>query len=79
MLRPASTGLTGTLTASAGKISGELPLQNASYAGGALRFSVKMGATPLHFDGKVDGRTVSGEVQSADGKARGRFSLRWVE
>jgi hypothetical protein len=44
-----------------------------------LRFAVKMGATPLHFDGKVDGRTVSGEVQSADGKARGRFSLRWVE
>jgi hypothetical protein len=77
-LRAASGGLAGTLTASAGKISGELPLQNASYAGGTLRFVVKMGATPLHFDGKVDGRTVSGEV-SADAKPRGRFSLRWVE
>jgi hypothetical protein len=78
-LRAAAAGLTGTLTTRAGKVSGELPLQNAAYAGGALKFSVKFGVTPLQFVGKVDGRTISGEVQSADGRPRGRFSLRWVE
>ena len=59
-------------------LSGELPLQSPSYAGGALRFAVKMGTTPMQFDGKVDGRSVSGDVQS-DGRPRGRFSLRWIE
>lgn len=75
----AGPGLSGTLTTRAGAVSGELPLQNASYSGGALRFAVKMGVMPLHFDGKVDGRSVTGQVQSADGKPKGRFSLRWVE
>lgn len=78
-IRAVPLGLSGTLTTRAGAISGELPLQNASYAGGTLRFAVKMGAAPLHFEGKLDGRSMTGQVQSADGKPKGRFALRWVE
>jgi hypothetical protein len=78
-IKSSGAALSGTLTTRAGAVSGELPLQNASYSEGALRFVVKLGAAPLLFDGKLDGRSMSGQVQTADGKSRGRFSLRWVE
>lgn len=78
-IRATAGALSGTLSTRAGAVSGELPLQEPAYKEGALRFVVKLGAAPLHFAGKLDGRSVSGEVQSAGGKPVGRFSLRWVE
>jgi hypothetical protein len=75
----AAASLSGSLTRRSGGISGEVPLQEATYKDGMLRFVVRMGTVPMHFQGKVDGRSIAGEVQSADGKPRGTFSLRWVE
>lgn len=78
-LRATGAGLAGTLATRAGAVSGELPLQGPSYSAGVLRFGVKLGTTPLHFEGRLDGRSVAGELRSPDGRPRGRFSLRWVE
>jgi hypothetical protein len=74
----AAASLSGSLTRRSGGISGEVPLQDAAYKDGVLRFVVKMGTVPMHFQGKVEGRSIAGEVQ-ADGKPRGSFSIRWVE
>ncbi len=71
--------LSGSLTMRSGAISAELPLENPSYRDGALNFAVTFGARALRFSGKVDGRAVSGAVESKDGKPAGRFSLRWVD
>jgi hypothetical protein len=71
--------LSGTFTMRSGAVSGELPLENASYKDGALNFTITYGARSLHFTGKVDGRAVAGGVESKDGKPVGRFSLRWVD
>jgi hypothetical protein len=75
----AGASLSGSLTRRSGGISGEVPLQEATYKDGVLRFVVKMGAAPLHFQGQVEGRSIAGQLQSADGKPRGSFSVRWVE
>lgn len=71
--------LSGTLTMRSGGISGELPLEDASYRDGAVNFTINFGARALRFSGKIDGRAVAGVVESKDGKPAGRFSLRWVD
>lgn len=78
-IRAAGSGLQGSLTTRAGAVSGELPLESASYQNDSLSFVVKLGAAPLRFSGKVEGRSVDGDVLGLDGKTVGRFSLRWVE
>jgi hypothetical protein len=75
----ADRGLEGTLSTRSGKVSGELALEGLQYQAGTLRFGVGLGGTPLRFNGRLDGRTIAGSVERADGQAGGRFTLRWVE
>jgi hypothetical protein len=76
-IRSAGRTLQGTLTTRSGAVTGELALDALQYQDGTLRFAVSLGGSRLQFNGRLDGRTLSGTVERADG--RGRFTLKWVE
>lgn len=78
-LRQHGSGLEGSLSMRSGSISGEIPLTDASYAGGMLRFRAAIGATPWQFSGKLEGKAVTGTIAGAGGKDIGRFNLSWIE
>jgi hypothetical protein len=78
-LRQQGGGLEGSISMRSGSISGEVPLTDASYAGGTLRFRAEFGATPWQFTGKLEGKLVSGTVAGAGGREIGRFNLSWIE
>jgi hypothetical protein len=72
--------LTGFLSTTSGKVSMELPVQEASYDRGVLNFTVATGAVPRRFRGTVAGSSVTGTIHTApDGVEIGRFSLRYAE
>ncbi len=75
-LRLQAGRLGGSLTASSGKITGDIPIQEASFDRGLLRFAVMVGGARQQFEGKVDGDKVSGSITRAGSSgAVGRFSL----
>jgi len=80
-LRSQSGGLGGTMTATSGKLAMEIPLKEASYEKGTLRFVLVVGGAPKHFVGNVEGDAISGTIHaSADAKeAIGRFSLKYTQ
>jgi hypothetical protein len=74
------TRLSGFLSTRSGKVSMELPVQDAAYDKGVLTFTVATGAVPRRFRGTVTGSSVKGSIHSArDGVEIGRFSLRYAE
>jgi IPT/TIG domain len=74
------TKLTGVLSTTSGKISMELPVQEASYDHGALVFTVSTGAVPRRFRGTVAGSSVAGTIHTApDNAVIGKFSLKYAE
>jgi hypothetical protein len=79
LLRRQGGGLAGSISMRSGSISGEIPLSEASYAAGTLRFRAEIGTTPWLFTGKLEGKLVSGTIAGAGGKDIGRFDLSWIE
>lgn len=79
-LRLQNGRLGGSLTASSGGISGDIPIQDAGYERGVLRFAVMVGGARQQFEGKVDGEKLSGSITRAGAaSALGRFSLTYAE
>jgi hypothetical protein len=79
-LRLTGSKLGGSLTATAGGITGDVPLQDAAFDKGVLRFGVMVGGSRQQFEGKVDGDKVSGSISrpGTSGSA-GRFTLAYAE
>ncbi len=72
--------LTGSLTATSGGISGDVPLQSASFDKGVLRFVVNVRGARQQFEGRVDGEKVTGSItRSGSSGAVGRFTLTIAE
>ncbi len=72
--------LGGSLTTRAGGISGDLPIQEASYDKGLLRFAVNVGGARQLFEGRVDGEKINGSItRAAAAGAVGRFTLTFAE
>ena len=72
--------LAGAMTSSAGDVAMGIPLRDLSYDKGMIRFSAVLGGAPRQFRGALEGATLSGTVQAAEGTAAaGRFTLRHVE
>lgn len=72
--------LTGSLTATSGGISGDVPLQSASFDKGVLRFVVNVHGARQQFEGRVDGEKVTGSItHSGSSGAVGRFTLTIAE
>jgi hypothetical protein len=67
--------LAGSLTTRAGGIEMEMPLKDATFDKGLVRFTLRAGASEKHFSGALEGVVISGTVQSSDAKEAGRFSL----
>jgi hypothetical protein len=74
------TKLTGFLSTTSGKVSMEVPVQEATYERGVLSFTVSTGAVPRRFRGTVSGSAVSGTIHTATDRVEiGRFTLRYAE
>ena len=73
--------LAGIVTMGAGKLTVEAPLRDLQYADGSLRFTLPVGAAPLHFQGTVRDETLDGLIQAGPTTrdARGFFSLRYSQ
>ena len=72
--------LTGSLTATSGGVSGDVPLQSASFDKGVLRFVVNVHGAQQQFEGRVEGEKVTGSITHAGGSgAVGRFTLTIAE
>jgi hypothetical protein len=72
--------LAGAMKSSAGDVAMGIPLRDLSYDKGMVRFSAVLGGAPRHFEGTLDGATLTGTVQSAGaGAPAARFTLRHVE
>ncbi len=73
--------LGGTLTASAGHLTMDIPLREAGYDRGTVRFVAVMGGAPKHFVGALAGDSITGTIHaSADAKdAVGRFTLKFTQ
>lgn len=72
--------LVGSLTATAGGISGDIPLQEASFEKGVLRFVVNVHGARQEFEGRVEGEKVTGSITRAGASgAVGRFTLTIAE
>lgn len=72
--------LGGSLTASSGAVTGDIPIQDAVYSKGVLRFAVMVGGARHQFEGQVAGEKVSGSITRAgSGGAVGRFALTFAE
>ncbi len=69
--------LTGTIKTNSGGIAMDVPLREASYESGTVKFSVALHGTPKYFVGAVQGETLTGTILSAPGAkdAVGRFTL----
>jgi hypothetical protein len=79
-LRVEGKQLGGSLTTRAGGISGELPIQDASYDKGLLRFAVTVGGARQLFEGRVEGERIAGSITRAGAAgAVGRFTLSFGE
>ncbi len=73
--------LTGSVTTRAGGLAMNVPMREASYQKGSLRFILVLRGAPKHFVGTVQGDSLSGSL-FASPEARdavGRFSLKYVE
>ncbi|HEX6737616.1 MAG TPA: IPT/TIG domain-containing protein [Vicinamibacteria bacterium] len=74
------TKLTGVISTTSGKVSMELPVQDATYDHGSLVFTVSTGAVPRRFRGTVAGSSVTGTIHAAtDNAVIGRFNLKYAE
>jgi hypothetical protein len=74
------TRLTGFVSTTSGKVSMELPVQDANYERGVLAFTIATGSVPKRFRGTVSGSSVKGTIQTTrDGVEIGHFSLRYAE
>lgn len=73
--------LAGSLTAKAGGLAMDIPLREAAYEKGTLRFVLVMRGAPKHFQGSVQGDSIAGTIHaSAEAKdAVGHFSLRFLD
>jgi hypothetical protein len=72
--------LSGAMKSSAGDVAMGIPLRDLSYDKGMVRFSAVLAGSPRHFQGALDGATLTGTVQSPDaGTPAARFTLRHVE
>jgi hypothetical protein len=79
-LRIAGVGLAGSLATRSGGLSAGVPVKDASYEKGVLRFTAILGGSARRFEGTLEGRTLAGTLRAASGSdGVGRFSLRWVE
>jgi len=72
--------LIGSLTTKSGQVSMEVPLQDVSYAKGALSFSISGGAALRRFRGTLQGSEISGVLLGPSGADPvGQFKLRYAE
>jgi hypothetical protein len=82
VLRVDSGGrLSGTITIGSGQVAMGVPLKEAAYDKGTLRFVAASGGAARHFVGRVEGDTVSGTVHASASAqdAIGRFTLRYTQ
>ncbi|HET7291197.1 MAG TPA: IPT/TIG domain-containing protein [Vicinamibacteria bacterium] len=79
-LRAQGAKLTGSLTTTAGGISGDIPLHEASFERGMLRFAVTVHGARQQFEGRVEGDKVAGSItRTGVAGAVGRFTLTIAE
>lgn len=73
--------LTGAITTRSGKITADVPLNDVSFQGGVLSFTLGSGAAPRYFRGTMQGSSVSGTIHAQPGSkdAVGQFTLTFVE
>jgi hypothetical protein len=73
--------LVGTLTSRSGKLTMDIPLREASYDKGTLRFLAVVGGAPKHFVGTLQVDAINGTIHAKpDAKdALGSFSLKFVQ
>ncbi len=72
--------LGGALTTRSRSLAMGIPLTNASYEKGTLRFTALIGGAPREFVGTLSGGTLSGSVQTPGGKTTlGSFTLNFVK
>jgi hypothetical protein len=69
--------LAGSLTTSVRQIGMDIVLESASYEKGILTFGYSGGGGVRRFRATVQGATMNGTIQGADGEEIGRFSLRF--
>ncbi|HWX25379.1 MAG TPA: hypothetical protein VN083_10070, partial [Vicinamibacteria bacterium] len=67
--------LAGSLMTRAGGVEMEMPLNDATYEKGIVRFVLRSGGSEKHFSGTLEGVVISGTVQAAGAKEAGQFSL----
>ena len=79
-LKRAGGRLTGSLSTTARSLSMGIPLSEASYEKGTLRFTLQVGGVPRVFTGTLQGATVSGSITSpASKEPLGTFTLNFVK
>ena len=79
-LKRAGGRLTGSLSTTARSLSMGIPLSEASYEKGTLRFTLQVGGVPRVFSGTLQGATVSGSITSpASKEPLGTFTLNFVK
>ncbi len=72
--------LVGSLTTTSGGISGDLPIQEASFVNGVLRFAVNVHGGRQQFEGRVEGEKVTGSItRGGTSGSVGRFTLTIAE
>lgn len=79
-LRMEGARLAGSLSTKAGGLTMDVPLRDLAYQKGALTFVAVLGGSPRHFNGTVQGESITGTIHPAPGKEPiGRFALKYVE
>jgi hypothetical protein len=81
VLRADGGKLGGSFTTTAGQLAVDVPLRDATYQAGTLRFAAAVRGAPKYFVGTVDGATINGSIHPDAGSkdSVGRFTLRFAE